>query len=141
MKIEKEGIGQFTFYFGADREFNNGIIISFWQTITEIFSWRKFNWNTFQFILVEFENDIGMHAYEFTFVLLCCGIRIRIPTHPKEEHEMHKICRTSMDDIMNKSCHGWVKKDTWELFKKKKRDYILVFRTRGKGIRKRLFIQ
>ncbi len=86
-------------------EFNNGIIIGMWECLSEIFFGKQFNWNIFQLINIEVENDRGMHANEFTFVLLCCGIRIRIPTHPKEEHEMYKSVRTSLDSIMNKSCY------------------------------------
>jgi hypothetical protein len=62
-----------------DFEFNNGLMISFWQCLTEILLWKTYNWNTWQFINIEFENDIMCGAYEFTFVLLCCGFRISIP--------------------------------------------------------------
>ena len=73
MKIERHGIGIIDF------ELKNGGIISLYQCLTEILTWKEFNWNTWQFINIEFENDIMCGAYEFTFVLMCCGIRIRIP--------------------------------------------------------------
>jgi hypothetical protein len=73
MKIERRFIDSIDF------EFNNGLMISFWQCLTEILLCNRYNWNTWQFINIEFENDIMCGAYEFTFVFLCCGLRIRIP--------------------------------------------------------------
>ena len=67
-----------------DIEFKNGVIISLWECISEIFKWRKYNWNTWQFINVEFENDTWTGGYEFTFVFLFCGIRFRI-SHETEK--------------------------------------------------------
>ena len=122
-------------------EFKNGFIIDIWECLSEIIFNRQFNWNTWQFILIEFENDRAMQGLEFTFVLLCCGIRVRIPTSPKGEHEMHKSCRTSLDSIMNKSCHGWVNSQLYKKFQKKEINYIQVDRIRSDRRRKKLFIQ
>ena len=79
-------------------EFNNGLMITYWQTITEIFKWRNYNWNTWQFLNIEFENDIMCGAYEFTFVFLCCAIRIRIPHQTEKskkflKREKKNVCR------------------------------------------------
>jgi len=121
-------------------EFKNGFIIDIWECLSEIIFNRSFNWNTWQFINIEFENDRAMQGLEFTFVLLCCGIRIRIPTHPKEEHKIHKEVMGSMD-ILKQSCNGWVNKGMYKDFKNKTRNVMLVFRTRQQRSRKKLFIQ
>jgi hypothetical protein len=97
MKIERRFIDS------VDFEFNNGLIISFWQCLTEILFWRRFNWNTWQFINIEFENDIIMGGYEFTFVLFCCGLRIRIP------HETKKS-KKNWEEI-NKNIQTFTEKD------------------------------
>jgi hypothetical protein len=43
--------------------------------------WKQFhgswNWYTFTLINIEFENDAMTHGYEFYFVILGLGIRIR----------------------------------------------------------------
>jgi hypothetical protein len=43
--------------------------------------WRQlvgsWNWYTFTLINIEFENDVMTHGYEFYFVILGLGIRIR----------------------------------------------------------------
>jgi len=62
-----------------DIEFKSGIIISIWECLSEIFKFRKFNWNTWTLIQIEFENDMWTGGYEFKFVLMCCGIRVRLP--------------------------------------------------------------
>jgi len=121
-------------------EFKNGVIIEIWETLSEIIFNRRFNWNTWQFINIEFENDRAMQGLEFIFVLLCCGIRVRIPTHPKEEHKIYKEVKDSMD-ILKNSCHGWVNKYTYSCFKNKTIDAMMIFRIRRKATRKRLFIQ
>ena len=46
--------------------------INDWKQLT-----GKWNWYTFTFINIEFENDIMSHGYEFYFVVLGLGIRIR----------------------------------------------------------------
>jgi hypothetical protein len=38
---------------------------------------HKFNWYTFTFILVEFENEVMTGGYEFAFIFLGLGFRIR----------------------------------------------------------------
>lgn len=81
MKIERRFIDS------IDIEFNNGLIISFWQCLTEILLWKRYNWNTWQFINIEFENDIMCGGYEFSFILFCCGLRIRIP-HETEKSKV-----------------------------------------------------
>lgn len=81
MKIEHRFIDSIDF------EFNNGLVISLWQCLTEILLWKKYNWNTWQFINVEFENDIMCGGYEFTFVFMCCGIKIGIPHETKKSKE------------------------------------------------------
>jgi hypothetical protein len=121
-------------------EFKNGIFISVWQNLTEIFKMKQFNWNTFQFILVEFENDRAMHDYEFTLVLLCCGIRIRVPVFPKEEHPIHKEVYDSLKSL-KESCYGWCNTNAYKRFKNKQEDRLIVLRTRQSGIRKKIFIQ
>jgi hypothetical protein len=123
-------------------EFENGIIISFWQTITEIFRMDKFNWSTYQFIRVEFENERSMHNMSLTLVFLCCGVRIMIPTYPTEEHEVHKKVKRALFDL-KKSCHGYTVVNGWNDFRKMKRDAIVVYRikTKDKGRMKKLFIQ
>ena len=121
-------------------EGKNGFIIGWWQTITEIFTWKKFNWNIYQFILIEFENDIMTGAYEFTFVLLCCGIRIRIPHRTKKGDKFWKTTDSMMKKL-NDSCYGWVNKKEYNDFKDKKRDWIRVTRIRELDKRKKIFIQ
>jgi len=122
----------------------NGIIISFWETIFEIFNMKAFNWSTFQFILVEFENERAMHNMSFTFVFLCMGVRIMIPTFPKVEHEEHKKVRKSMDFI-KKSCYGYTAVKGWNAFRKTTEGVhvMLVFKDKpkGKGPQKKIFIQ
>jgi hypothetical protein len=93
----------FVFFKHGTFEFKCGVLISFWQTITEVFKMNKFNWSTFQFILVEFENERAMHNMSFTFVFLCMGVRIMLPTFPKEEHSHHKEVRKSMDTLLRDS--------------------------------------
>jgi hypothetical protein len=105
----------FLFFKHGTFEFRCGVLISFWQTITEIFRMDKFNWSTFQFILFEFENERAMHNMSFTFVFLCMGVRIMIPTFPKVEHEEHKKVRKSMD-FLKKSCYGYTSVKGWNAF-------------------------
>jgi tyrosine-protein phosphatase YwqE len=134
MKIERTN-------HSIDIEFKNGNIFEIFESLTEIIFNKQYNWNTWQFINIEFENDRAMQAYEFTFVLLCCGIRIRISTHPKEEHKIHKEIMKSMD-ILKQSCYGWVDKESYKEFQKRKREDILIFRTKNKSPnRKKIFIQ
>jgi hypothetical protein len=82
-----------------DFEFDNNAIISLWQCLTEVIKWKDYNWNTWQFINIEFENDIMCGAYEFTFVLLCCGIRIRIPHETDKSKKTWKEINQSMKEI------------------------------------------
>jgi len=79
-------------------EFNK-IYITLWQGITEIFTWKNVNWNTYQFINIEFENDIYAGVYVFTFVLLCCGIRVRVPHENKKSKEFWKTIDTRISAI------------------------------------------
>ena len=95
MKIERKFIDSIDF------EFNNGLIISFWQCLTEIFLWKKYNWNTWQFINIEFENDIMCGAYEFTFVLFCCGFRIRIPNETKQSKDNFTKWNKELEDFQD----------------------------------------
>jgi hypothetical protein len=122
-------------------EFKNGIIIDIWENLSEIIFNRRFNLNSWQFINIEFENDRAMQGLEFIFVLLCCGIRVRIPTHPKEEHQIHKTCRNALDDLRDNSCHGWVDNKGYKAFREKKTQMITIERIRTKYNRKRIFIQ
>jgi len=124
-------------------EFNNGIIISFWQTLIEIFKHRQFNWNIFQFFLIEFENDTMCGAYEFTFVFFCCGIKIRIPHKTEKSKKFWKEIDNSKNDIFHKSCYGWCNKDQYKLFKEKTVSSLIIQTKRGKGkyFTKKLFIQ
>lgn len=121
-------------------EFNNGIVISYWQTITEIFNWKNYNWNTWQFFNVEFENDIMLGAYEFTFVFLCCGIRIRIPHKTEKSKKEWKKLNQAMKKI-EQSCDGWVNKEMYEKFRKKEGNYIQVDNVKSKRRTKKVFIQ
>jgi hypothetical protein len=121
-------------------EFKNGIFISVWQCLTEIFKMKKFNWSTFQFLLVEFENDRAMHNLSLTLGLLCCGIRIVFPTHPKEEHHIHKEVYDTMTKL-KESCYGWVSEKDYESFRKKKVSNLSVWTTKKLGGKKKVFIQ
>jgi len=133
MKIEKSKNRIFI-------EFKNGFIIDIWENLSEIIFFRRFNWNVWQFINLEFENDRAMHGQEITFVFLCCGIRIRWDTKPEKEHDVHKRVMNSMD-ILKNSCHGWTNTKEYNYFKNKKTQSIFIFKTRRKGYNKRIFIQ
>jgi hypothetical protein len=82
-----------------DFEFNNGCVISFWQCLTEIFIWRRYNWNTWQFINIEFENDMCTGTYELTFVVMCCGVRIRIPNETEKSESTWSNINEEIKDI------------------------------------------
>lgn len=134
MKIEKGLI-----------EFDNGFIISYWQTITEIFTWRKYNWNVWQFINIEFENDTWTGSYEFTFVFLLCGICIRIPHRTKKSDEFKKRTSNSMKRIEN-SCYGWTTEKAYNDYKSKKENVLIIWNKRkdipeDESKFKKLFIQ
>jgi hypothetical protein len=96
MKIERR------FPDSIDFEFNNGLFIAFWQCLTEILFQKRYNWNTWQFINIEFENDIMCGAYEFTLVLFCCGLRIRIPHETKKSKKNWKQWNKEIKEIKNK---------------------------------------
>jgi len=136
MKIERRFIDSIDF------EFANGIMIGIWQCLSEILLYKRYNWNTWQFINIEFENDIVLGAYEFTFVLLCCGIRIRIPHQTKKSKKEWKKLNKSMKDI-DKSCYGWVGKDWYNCFKNAKKDCVVmeVRNKKNKTHNKKIFIQ
>ena len=123
-------------------EFNNGVFISYWQCLTEVFNMHRFNWSTFQFLNIEFENDRACQQYSITLVLLCCGIRLVIPVKPENEHEVHKTIRRSMS-LLKRSCYGYTPIKGWNAFRKQKREAILVYRDKPKnnGPQKKLFIQ
>lgn len=121
-------------------EFKNGIVIDLWQCITEIFIWKKYNWNVWQFINVEFEKDTYLGSYDFTFVLLCCGIRISIPVPNKKSEEEWKKLGSIRTAIKN-SCNGWVNEKSYENFRKKKIENLKVTRKRTKKNYKKIFIQ
>lgn len=133
MKTEKT-------YHSVDIEFKNGIIIGLWECLSEVIHWRKFNWNTYQFINIEFENDIMLGAYEFTFGLLCCGIRIRIPHETKKskkEWEKIDLQMKKIDDY----CYGWTNNREYTKFKNKQKWYLVITQKRENTKRKRIFIQ
>jgi len=111
MKIEKTKNSIFF-------EWKNGFIIDIWENLSEIIFWKRFNWNTWQFINIEFENDIRMGGYEFTFVFLCCGIRIRIPHETKKSKKQWNRINKSMKKIYQ-SCYGYVSKDNYKEYRKK----------------------
>ena len=126
-------------------EFNNGIIISYWQTITEIFHYKDFNWNTWQFLNVEFENDILMGGYEFIFVFLCCGLRIRIPHKTEKSIEEYKKLNNITKGLKN-SCYAWTTEEEYNNFKSKKKTGLLLWNKRkyvpkDRSKYKKLFIQ
>lgn len=133
----------FVFFKHGTFEFRCGILISFWQTITEIFRMDKFNWSTFQFILVEFENERAMHNMSLTLVFLCCGIRIMLPTKPKEEHKVHKEVHKSMDTLLRDSAHGYTSIKGWNAFKKESGQILLIRKIKPKdhGPQRKMFIQ
>lgn len=124
-------------------EFKNGVLISVWQNLTEIFQMRKFNWSTFQLILVEFENDRAMQGLEVTLVFLCCGFRLRIPTSPTEEHKVHKEVSKNFDKILNDSAHGYTSVKGWNAFKKATGQILLIRKEKpkGHGPQRKMFIQ
>jgi hypothetical protein len=99
-----------------EKEFKNGFLINIWETLSEIFLWKKFNWNTWQFINIEFENDIMTGAYEIMFVLLCCGIRIRIPHETNKSKKFWKDIK-QQKNYLSQSCYGYVNKKDYNLFK------------------------
>jgi len=133
MKIEKSK-GNILF------EFKNGVMINLWQTITEIFTWKKYNWNIWQFINIEFEKDTMLGAYEFTFVFMLCGIRIRIQVpNEKSKKEWSKL-NNAMKKI-HESCYGWINENSYEKFRKKEIENLKVTRKRTKKNRKKIFIQ
>ena len=121
-------------------EFNNGIIISYWQQISQLFNPKRYNWITLQLFNLEFENDRAMQGIEFVIVLFCCGLSIRIPTHPKEEHKIHKEVRNSLKRL-EQSCYGWVNKEDYERYRTKKADQIYVVEKKRRYYTKKIFIQ
>jgi len=140
MKIERRFIDSIDF------EFNNGLIISLWQCLTEILLWKKYNWNTWQFINIEFENDTYTGAYEFMIILFCCGIRIRIPHETAKSKEFWQKTKHSLN-IIKKSFEGWTTEQDVKDYKENKKSAILVWKKRKyvpkvKGSKfKKLFIQ
>lgn len=80
-------------------EFNNGLIIDIWECLSEIIFFNQYNWNTWQFINIEFENDRMLGAYEFTFVFLCCGIRIRIPNETSKSKKEWQLIKSRIKEI------------------------------------------
>ena len=84
-------------------EFNKGFMIELWQCLSEILLWKRYNWNTWQFINIEFENDIMCGAYEFTFVLFCCGVRIRIPHETPKSKKFWKKTKKQIKEITEKN--------------------------------------
>lgn len=121
-------------------EFKNGIFISYWQCLTEIFKMRKFNWSTFQFLNVEFENDRACQHYSLSLVILCCGIRINIPFTPEEEHEVHKEINDVLSGLKN-SCYGWTDNESYEAFRKKKEVHLTLWAKKSLGGKRKVFLQ
>lgn len=70
--------------------------VTFYNDWVQIFG--KCNWYTFTGINIEFENDIAMGGYEFTFVILGLGFRYR---WNYTEIEMTKSCNDAIKDIEN----------------------------------------
>jgi hypothetical protein len=121
-------------------EFKNGLIIELWQALTEIFQSKRFNWNVWQFIMIEFENDMMLGGYEFTFVFLGCGMRIRVPHETKiSKAQWKKI--NSQTKILDDSCYGWTSESWYQDFKNKKITNLMIYRTRQNEFRKKIFIQ
>ncbi len=125
-------------------EWKNGFMIDLWENLSEIIFWKRFNWNTWQFINIEFENDIIMGGYEFRFVFLCCGIRIRIPHETKKSKKQWDKINRSMKRI-HQSCYGWVNSKAYNNFRKNKRtDEIEILEVANKKAyqyKKKIFIQ
>jgi hypothetical protein len=121
-------------------EFNNGIIISWWENLSDLWMHKKYNWNTFTLLHLEIENDFAMHEQEITIGFLCMGVRIRWQIISKEEYKIHKQVCDSIKKL-NQSCYGWVNKEWYENFRTKKVDVINVSRIRLKGYRKKIFLQ
>jgi hypothetical protein len=133
MKIEKGLI-----------EFKNGLIISYWQQWYELFHWKKFNWNNFDILHIQFENDTWTGAYEFTLVLFLLGLTIRIPHETEKSKKLWKKISNATKKL-NESCCGWVNAEEYRIFRKnKKSDEIEILEISNKKayqFKKKIFIQ
>lgn len=123
-------------------EFNNGVILSYWQALSEIWKTHKFNWSTFQLINIEIENDRAMQGIEFSMSLLCCGFRIRVPLHPKVEHKIHKKTFKALRRI-EQSCYGYTVERSYTAFRKAETNLLIISREprKGMGRMKKLYLQ
>jgi hypothetical protein len=78
----------------------------------------KYNWYTVTFIQIEFENDLFTGGYEFVFILLGLGFRLRYNT--KKFYELEAQWQKETDeavDEMNRENVGMTLKDLkkmWE---------------------------
>jgi len=129
MKIEKGLI-----------EFNNGFIISYWQQWYELFRWKKYNWNDFDLLHVQFENDIMTGAYEFTLVLFLLGITIRVPHETEKGKKFWKRTSASLKRL-KESCYGWVNPKIYKSFRNKQIKLMLISNIKDKNVTKKIFIQ
>ena len=120
-------------------EFNNGIIISYWQQWYELFHWRKYNWNDYDILHIRFENDIYTGAYEFTLIIFLLGVQIRIPHETEKGNKFWKKMK-SIDKQLEQSCYGYVNREVYKKFTKKEFSKMIVFKNKiNKG--KKIFIQ
>jgi hypothetical protein len=129
MKIEKGLI-----------EFKNGLIISYWQQWYELFHWRKFNWNTFDFLHIQFENDTWTGAYEFTLVIFLLGLRIRIPHETEKGKKFWKKTHNTLKKL-NESCYGYVDKELYKRFRNNQSNCIQIDNIKSERRSKKVFIQ
>jgi len=68
MKLEKEQ-GLWYLYFGEDNFIHT---LNDWNQL-----WGNYNWYSFHFIRVYFENDVMTGGWEFEFAVLGLGFRLR----------------------------------------------------------------
>jgi hypothetical protein len=93
MKISREMLNSIDF------EFKNGIMLDFWQEWYQFFDVKSFNWCDITFIKAQFETDRQCGDYEFTFVCLGLGVRLRIPHETEKSKAFYKEMSRSINTI------------------------------------------
>lgn len=101
-------------------EFSNGFCFEVWECLREIIFFRRYNWNTWQFIKIEFENDRQCGHYEFNFVFMCCGIRIMIPNPTPKSKEFLNILNKQVEDIKSGKAKLYTSEEVWGKEEEKK---------------------
>lgn len=123
-------------------EFNNGILINWWQEYVQFFNIKTFNWSEFHLIDVSFEYDRMCGGLEFMFVILGLALRLRIPIKTDKSEKTWKNIKESTDKL-RLSFSGYAKQLDIDKFKKRQVDSIRLYRKKEdcpKTITK-LFIQ